>query len=159
MPRLHLLERTQDLPRPRAEVFAFFADAGNLEAITPPFLHFKILTPLPIAMQAGALIEYRLRLYGVPIRWRTRIESWEPEQRFVDVQLQGPYARWHHTHEFEDLPNGTRMRDRVEYAVPWGPLGSLAHLLFVKRSLQRIFDFRRDRVAERFGVHDASGLT
>lgn len=154
MPRLYLLDRTQDIPRPRAEVFAFFADAGNLEEITPPFLHFKIRTPLPIRMVAGALIEYQLRLYGVPIFWRTRIEEWEPERRFVDLQIKGPYARWHHTHEFEDLPNGTRMRDRVEYSIPWGPVGTLAHVFFVKRSLKRIFDYRRDRVAERLGVHN-----
>jgi ligand-binding SRPBCC domain-containing protein len=133
-------------------VFAFFADARNLEAITPPFLRFRVVTPHPIRMEAGALIDYRLSLYGAAFRWRTRIEAWEPEGSFVDVQLAGPYRVWRHTHRFEDAPGGTRVTDRVEYALPLGPLGDLAHTLLVRRSLARIFDFRRARIAERFGA-------
>ncbi len=149
MPRL--LERSQLVPAPRAEVFAFFADARNLEAITPEFLRFRLVTPGPIPMAAGTLIEYRLSLYGVGFRWRTRIDVWEPGTRFVDVQLSGPYRLWRHTHSFEDAPGGTRVGDRVEYDLPLGPLGALAHALLVRRALRRIFDHRRQKIEERFG--------
>jgi hypothetical protein len=146
-----LLERTQVVPRPRGEVFAFFADAHNLEAITPQFLRFSVVTPAPIAMARGTLIDYRLSLWGVGFRWRTRIEEWEPGRRFVDLQLSGPYRLWRHTHTFEDVPGGTLVSDRVEYQLPLGPLGTLAHALFVGRALARIFDHRRAQIAERFG--------
>jgi hypothetical protein len=149
--RYHTLTRRQELARPTDEVFAFFADAGNLEAITPPSLRFRIVTPRPIGMRAGALIEYRLRLRGLPLMWLTRIETWEPGRRFVDVQLAGPYALWHHTHEFEPLGDGrTLMHDVVRYALPFGPLGELAHALFVRRELEAIFDYRHAEVARRF---------
>ena len=142
-----MLTREQHLPAEPAEVFPFFGDARNLEAITPPWLGFRVVTPEPVAMAAGTLIEYRLRLRGVPVRWRTRIEAWEPPHRFVDVQLSGPYRLWHHTHTFEPAPGGgTTMRDVVRYALPLGPLGALAHRALVKRDLERIFDFRRDAV-------------
>ncbi|HSB21198.1 MAG TPA: SRPBCC family protein [Anaeromyxobacteraceae bacterium] len=149
--RTHRLERAQIIPRPRAEVFAFFSDAANLERITPPFLRFRILTPLPIEMRAGAAIEYRLRLHGIPMRWQSRIETWEPGLGFTDVQLSGPYRRWVHRHEFRDAPGGTEMRDAVEYALPLGPLGDLAHALLVRRSVEAIFDYRRDAVAALLG--------
>ncbi len=157
MARRHVLERVQLVPAPRAEVFAFFADAFNLQAITPQFLRFRVTTPGPIPMAPGALIEYRLSLYGVGFRWRTRIDLWEPGERFVDVQLSGPYRLWRHTHTFEDAPDGTRVSDRVEYALPLGPLGDLAHALFVRRALGRIFDHRRARIAARFGAPHAAG--
>src|SRR5918997_5030628 len=99
--RIHRLERTQRLAAPPGEVFEFFADALNLEAITPAWLSFRVITPGPIEMRPGALIEYRLRLHGVPVRWLTRIEVWEPGRRFVDVQVRGPYRLWHHTPGFE----------------------------------------------------------
>jgi ligand-binding SRPBCC domain-containing protein len=147
-----LLERSQLLPAPRDEVFAFFADAHNLEAITPDFLRFRVTTPGPIRMEAGARIDYRLSLHGLGFGWRTRIDVWEPGVRFVDVQLSGPYRSWRHTHAFEDAPGGgTRVSDRVEYELPLGPLGDLAHALFVRRALTRIFDHRRARIAARFG--------
>jgi ligand-binding SRPBCC domain-containing protein len=148
--RIHQLERTQRLPgRPPAQVFAFFADAFNLEAITPPWLSFRVITPGPIEMRAGALIEYRLRLHGVPVRWLTRIEAWEPGGRFVDVQVRGPYRLWHHTHTFEaDGKGGTLVRDVVRYALPLGPVGDLAHRLFVARDLRRIFDHRLASVSK-----------
>jgi len=148
----HVLERTQLVPRPRAEVFAFFADAHNLEAITPAFLRFRIVTPGPIAMHAGTRIEYRLSLFGVPFGWRTLIERYEPDARFVDVQLSGPYRRWRHTHDFEDAPGGTLMRDRVEYELPLGPLGALAHAALVRRQLEIIFDHRRRVIDRRLGA-------
>lgn len=138
----HILLREQILPGPPAEVFEFYADAGNLERITPTWLGFRINTPQPIKMRPGALIEYRLRLHGLPVRWLTRIETWEPGERFVDVQVKGPYRLWHHTHTFEAHAEGTRVRDEVRYALPFGPLGELAHRLLVRRELERIFDFR-----------------
>ena len=145
--RVHTLEREQHLPQPPEEAFAFFGDAHNLEAITPPWLGFRIVTPGPIEMAAGTLLEYRLTLHGVPVGWRTRIEQWEPPRRFVDVQLSGPYRLWHHTHSFERDGEGTLMRDRVRYALPLWPLGELAHLALVRRDLERIFSFRQQRIA------------
>jgi ligand-binding SRPBCC domain-containing protein len=144
---VHVLTREQRLPAPPERVFPFFGDALNLEAITPPWLGFRVVTPEPIEMAPGTLIEYRLRLHGVPIRWRTTIAVWDPPHRFVDVQLGGPYRMWHHTHDFERAPGGgTLMRDTVRYALPFGPLGSLAHTLVVRRELARIFDFRQEAV-------------
>jgi ligand-binding SRPBCC domain-containing protein len=148
---IHTLERKQLLPLPSAEAFDFFADAHNLEAITPPWLRFKVVTPVPIGMRAGTLIEYRLRLHALPIRWLTRIEVWEPGRRFEDVQLRGPYRFWHHSHTFEPHEGGTLMRDLVRYALPLGALGRLAEAAIVRRDLERIFDFRRDAVADRLG--------
>ena len=146
----HVLEREQIVPRPRAEVFAFFADARNLERLTPPSLSFSILTPTPIAMRPGAVIDYRIKLGGVPFRWRTVIETFEPEHRFSDVQAAGPYKRWHHVHEFTDVPEGTAICDRVTYEMPLGPLGELARTLFVRNQLEVIFDYRRATVAGLF---------
>lgn len=145
---VQILAREQRLPGSPADVFEFFADARNLEAITPPWLGFRVVTPEPIEMRPGTLIEYRLRLHGIPISWRTTIAVWDPPHRFVDVQLSGPYRIWHHTHDFAPAPDGegTVMRDTVRYALPFGPFGALAHRLLVKRDLERIFDFRREAV-------------
>lgn len=150
-PRVHRLERSQRISRRRDEVFAFFADASNLEAITPPFLHFRILSPLPMEMRPGARIDYALSLGGVPFRWRTRITAWKPLVLFVDEQESGPYRLWRHTHRFEEQGGSTMMRDLVEYAEPLGALGWAAHALFVERALERIFDFRREAIRRRFG--------
>ena len=147
---VHRLEREQFVPRPRDEVFAFFAEAQNLEMLTPAFLNSRILTPLPPDMRSGTLIDYQIRLGGIPMRWRTRIETFEAPVRFVDVQLAGPYRTWRHVHEFQDAPGGTLVTDRVDYALPFGFLGALAHRLFVRRVLKRIFDFRQQRLAEIF---------
>jgi ligand-binding SRPBCC domain-containing protein len=152
MSTIRLLERKQRVELPLAEAFEFYGDARNLEAITPPFLGFRVTTPAPIEMREGALIEYRLRLHGLPIRWRTRIDRWEPPHRFVDVQVSGPYALWHHTHSFEpDGDDAVWIGDRVRYAIPFGPLGTLAGALLVNRDVERIFDFRRDAVARQLG--------
>lgn len=132
------------------QAFAFYSDTSNLKPLTPPWVHFEAPTPLPLTMQAGTLLDYRLRLHGVPIRWRTRIETWDPPAGFVDTQVKGPYALWEHTHRFEEDGDGaTVIHDRVRYEIPLGPLGAIAHRLFVRRDLERIFDFRRDAVAER----------
>jgi ligand-binding SRPBCC domain-containing protein len=142
VPPTYHLERRQFIPRPLTEVFAFFADAANLEAITPPSLHFRILTPQPIDIRTGARIDYRLSLCGIAFQWRTRIESFDPPRRFSDVQERGPYKLWRHTHEFSEQNGGTLMIDRVDYQLPWGPLGWLAHRLFVERQLTHIFHYR-----------------
>ena len=143
--KLHTLSREQFIDRPPAEVFPFFADSHNLEAITPPLLGFRVVSERPIEMRVGALIQYRLRLRGLSLDWLTRIDEWEPGARFVDSQLAGPYRLWHHTHTFERQGGGTLMRDVVRYALPAWPLGELAAPL-VRRELAAIFDFRRAAV-------------
>jgi ligand-binding SRPBCC domain-containing protein len=153
---LQTLTREQILPGDPDAVFGFFADAFNLEAITPPWLRFRVVTPGPIRMARGTLIEYRLRLHGVPVRWLTRIEAWEPGVRFADVQVRGPYRSWHHTHSFEPHADGTLVRDKVRYELPLGALGRIADAAFVRRDLTRIFDFRHEEVARRLGAGTTS---
>ena len=149
--RQHTLTREQRLPGSPDDVFPFFADARNLEAITPPLLRFRVVTPEPILMGRGTLIRYRLRVRGLPVGWLTQITAWEPPHRFVDEQLEGPYALWHHTHTFEADGDETIMRDVVRYAVGFGPLGALANALVVRRDVAGIFDFRAQRVRELLG--------
>lgn len=144
--RVYRLERVQHIPRPLEEVFAFFAEAQNLESLTPDSLRLRIVTPLPLLIQVGSLIDYRLQLFGMPFHWRTRIETFEPPRRFTDVQVVGPYRLWHHTHEFQQTLDGTCMVDRVDYALPFAMLGTLAHALFVRRTLQQIFEYRAQRL-------------
>jgi ligand-binding SRPBCC domain-containing protein len=146
----HLLTRETLIPRPRTQVFDFFADAENLERITPPELNFQIQSPLPIRMGAGALIEYRLRLFGLRFRWKTRISHWDPGVSFVDEQLQGPYALWVHTHRFRDVGRGTLVTDEVRYRLPLFPAGEIAYPL-VRLQLRRIFNFRARRLHELLG--------
>ena len=141
----------QVLARSRERVFPFFADAANLGRITPPELGFRILTPLPIEMAAGTIIDYRIRLALVPLAWRTEITQWDPPHVFVDVQRRGPYAQWIHRHTFTDLPGGrTLMEDEVRYRLPFGPLGRLVHPP-VRREIERTFAHRRAVVATLFG--------
>jgi ligand-binding SRPBCC domain-containing protein len=140
-------EASQRIERPIDEVFAFFSKPENLELITPPWVGFRILTPPPIDLHEGALIDYRIRLKGIPIRWRTEITAWDPPHRFVDTQLRGPYRRWVHTHSFQELDDGTLVEDHVDYAVPGG---ALVDRLFVRRDVERIFAYRRAVLADRF---------
>ncbi len=147
---IHVLERSQRVEVPVEQAFDFYVDALNLEPMTPPWLHFEVTTPGELRLRQGTLLDYKLRLHGVPVRWQTRIETWEPPLRFVDTQRKGPYSLWEHTHLFEkDGETATIIHDRVRYAIPLGPLGALAHLLFVRRDLRRIFDYRREAVSER----------
>jgi ligand-binding SRPBCC domain-containing protein len=146
--REHFLQTEQWLPRPRHEVFPFFAEARNLQTITPPWLGFEVLTPEPIEMRPGTLIDYCIRVHGVPFSWRTEIREWQPPHRFVDVQLRGPYTLWHHTHSFEERDAGTLCVDQVRYR-PRG--GALVNWLFVRRDVARIFRYRQQRLDELFG--------
>ena len=147
----YILQRELFLPKPISEVFDFFSNAGNLEKLTPPWLHFRILTPTPIEMRPGATIAYKLRVRGMPIRWLTEIEQWKPPFEFVDVQTKGPYKLWRHTHRFTAAGGGTRIADAVEYTLPLGPLGRLAHWLQVRRDLSKIFDYREKTVRALLG--------
>jgi ligand-binding SRPBCC domain-containing protein len=143
--RERVLRRVQVLDAPIEDAFDFFARAENLEAITPPLLSFRIVSPRPIEMRPGTEIRYRLRLHGVPVSWLTRIEEWDPPRGFVDRQISGPYALWHHTHSFEpwgEDETQTRMTDLVRYGHRLGPLGTIAEHAIVRRDLERIFDFR-----------------
>ncbi len=135
------------LPKRPETVFAFFADARNLAALTPPWLRFSILPPTPIQMKQGALIDYRLRPRGIPIHWQSEKTAWEPPHRFVDEQRRGPYRRWIHEHTFVERDGGTLARDRVQYAVPGG---SLVNYLFVARDLKRVFAFRQETLRRIF---------
>ena len=144
----HILTRTLTLDRPIAEAFEFFGDAANLERITPPELGFHIITPQPIDIKQGVLIDYQLKLHGIPIKWRTEISVWEPPFRFVDQQLRGPYSQWIHTHTFTEIePNKTQIDDEVRYRLPLEPLGDIAHFI-VAGQLKYIFDYRQKIVAE-----------
>jgi ligand-binding SRPBCC domain-containing protein len=155
--RFHTLRREQWIQRPICEVFTFFADARNLEEITPPWLHFRILAVDSGAIREGTEIRYRLRLHGVPIYWRTEIRKWEPPHRFSDVQRSGPYRLWHHTHVFEAHGERTRMLDIVRYRLPFGFLGRIVHAVKVRADVTRIFDYRYRRIAELFADSGPAG--
>ena len=142
-----VLESELWLPRKLEEVFPFFADALNLETITPPWLRFEVLTPRPIEMRVGLLIDYRLRLRGLPLRWQSEISAWEPPRRFVDEQRRGPYRAWIHEHRFEERDGGTLAQDRVRYAVIGG---WLVERFIVRRDLEKIFRFRQEKLREVF---------
>jgi ligand-binding SRPBCC domain-containing protein len=146
--KVHTLQREQYLERPVSEVFAFFSAAQNLERLTPSWLRFEVVGPGPPEMRDGTVIEYRLRIHGVPLRWTSRIESWEQNARFVDRQIKGPYALWHHTHDFDAIGNGTLVRDTVRYSVGFGAIGEAVHAIQVQRDLDNIFDYRRSAVLE-----------
>lgn len=146
--KIYQMERQQRIDRPLDDVFAFFADPGNLDRLTPPWLHFRMLTPAPIEMRVGLHIEYIIRWRGLPVRWLTEIEEYCPGRSFVDRQIRGPYRLWHHTHTFSADGSATVMRDVVRYALPAGPLGWVFHRLIVRRDIDRIFGYRAMRIRE-----------
>jgi ligand-binding SRPBCC domain-containing protein len=152
--KTYKLVREQLLGGTLDEVFAFFSDIRNLERMTPAWLGFQILGRQPDFIGEGAIIDYTIRLAGIPVRWRTRIVDWQPGRQFVDIQERGPYALWEHTHSFREVEGGVLMRDQVRYALPFGPLGSIVHALAVRASLGRIFDYRYDVLAGRFPVEE-----
>lgn len=145
------LQRTQHVPRSLSDVFEFFSDAANLEILTPPWLHFRILTPTPVRVNRSTKIDYRIAWHGVPLRWTTEIVEWDPPHSFADIQLGGPYRFWRHTHKFQADGGQTRMWDTVQYALPLGALGTLAHRLAVRRDVERVFDYRAARIRALFG--------
>ena len=144
-----IVSQEQFIARPRAEVFEFFSEPRNLERLTPPWLNFEIVE-IPEQLSEGALIKYKLRLHGITIHWTTRIEDWSPDTGFVDTQISGPYAMWHHTHEFEEVEGGTLVRDLVRYRVPFGPLGEVIRRAMVAPDTKKIFDFRREMLEAEF---------
>jgi len=144
-PRVCVFESSEVVQASLPRVFSFFSDPANLEALTPPALDFRILTPRPVEMRRGCILDYQLRLRGFPLRWKTLVERWEPQTRFIDVQLRGPYLLWRHRHDFVPADGGVAVRDRVEYALPLAPLSDLA-LRTVAADLRRIFDYRRARL-------------
>ena len=143
----HKLKTEIWLPEKKTTVFNFFADPLNLEGLTPKWLHFKILTPLPLPMKPGVLIDYRLRLYGIPLRWQSEITVWEPPSRFIDTQTRGPYSSWIHEHTFVERDGGTVVGDTVVYAVPGG---RIVNQLLVAPGLERIFRYRHEVLQNRF---------
>jgi ligand-binding SRPBCC domain-containing protein len=147
---VYTLHREQRVARPLREVFDFFACAGNLEKLTPPWMHFRILTPQPLAIRQGTDIRYKLRVRWIPITWVSKIEEWNPPYEFTDVQWKGPYRFWHHRHRFSAREGGTSIEDTVRYALPFGLLGRLVHRLQVSRDLARIFDYRAQQVRALF---------
>jgi ligand-binding SRPBCC domain-containing protein len=148
--RCYRLTREQWIPKPLDEAFAFFARPENLEEITPPFLKFHIVQA-DRELHAGSLIRYRLRVHGLPMRWTSQITVWDPPHRFVDIQVKGPYALWRHQHEFAADGDGTRIGDDVQYALPFGFLGQMAHAIMVRRDVEGIFEFRRKKLEELMG--------
>lgn len=150
--KIHTFRRETFVPRAREEVFAFFSSARNLESITPPFLRFHVLTPDPIEMRAGTLLDYKLNVRGLPMRWRTEITEWNPPFGFRDIQLKGPYAMWDHTHRFEERDGGTWMEDEVRYALGFGVFGEIARRVLVERDVRAIFDYRAERIRELFTI-------
>ena len=152
---IYTYERFQKLPARRDKVFAFFQTPENLARITPPAMGFRILTPSPILMRTGTLIDYTVRVLGLRMRWTTMITTYDPPMKFVDEQLKGPYSFWHHTHAFVEENGGTRMVDTVRYALPFGAVGALAHPLVVRRQMRRIFEYRAKVIA---GLFEANGV-
>jgi len=145
--RKHLLEAELWLPLPPEELFSFFAEARNLETLTPPWLRFTVLSPSPIEMRAGTMIDYKLRIHGIPVRWQSEITVWEPPFRFADEQRRGPYRRWMHLHTFEERAGGTLCKDHVEYSV-WG--GVWANRLLVRDQVEEIFSYRKKTLRSLF---------
>jgi len=153
--KTYTLRKQQTIARPIDDLFNFFKQPDNLEKITPASVGFTILTPRPIVMQVGTVLDYTIRLLGLPVRWTTLISTYDPPHRFVDVALRGPYSFWHHTHTFAEGDKGTIMTDEVRYALPFGLIGRLAHFLWVKRQLEYIFDYRRRVISDLLENADA----
>lgn len=147
---MHIFEQETWIDRPLEEVFAFFSKAENLNAITPSFLNFKLLTSTPIVMRTGLHIDYQIKLGAIPFRWETLISTWEPPQRFVDEQVKGPYRVWHHTHTFEGVGNRTRMVDTVRYLAPGWFLEPLINRWFVRPKVEAIFAYRTQKLLDLF---------
>lgn len=148
---MYTFSAEQTLPAPRSDVFAFFSNPANLGRITPEHLSFELETDEPIEMREGLVLSYNLSLYGIPFSWSSRVEVWEPPERFVDVQLKGPYKRWRHEHVFKETETGTKVIDEVEYEVPGWIFAPVIHWLFVRGDVEQIFEYRQKEMDELFG--------
>lgn len=157
--KLYTLESNQFINKPIEEVFQFFSKPENLSVITPAKLGFKILSPNPVKMEVGRLIDYNIYLLGIPIHWRTLITDYEPPNMFVDQQIKGPYAMWHHTHTFHKVKGGVEIKDRVVYSIPFGLLGRLLNYLWIKRDLNNIFLHRKKVIDKLFENNDYKSYT
>ena len=146
----------QHINKPLEVVFEFFSKPENLEMITPESLSFNMLTPTPVKMEKGSLIDYTIRLFGIPIHWRTLISDYEPPFRFVDQQIKGPYTFWHHTHTFKLVEGGVEIIDEVKYSLPLGWLGTLAHAIWVRKDLEEIFEYRKTVIQNYFEINNIS---
>lgn len=147
---LKQIEFTHWIAAPLDDVFAFFSSASNLEKLTPPWLHFKITGQSTPQIQKGTLIDYKLRIHGIPCRWRTLIEEWNPKTCFIDTQLKGPYRIWHHTHSFKEENGGVLMTDTIKYEVPFGALGNLIAGNYVSKDIHKIFNYRKEIINQIF---------
>jgi hypothetical protein len=145
--KIYKITTKQIIQRPLAEVFAFFSQPENLALITPDHLAFNIITPPPVEMKQGAIIDYTIRLFKVSVHWRTLITSFEPPFKFVDEQIKGPYSFWHHTHTFKERPYGVEIQDEVHYSIPFGILGQIMHAIWIKNDLKKIF-VHRERIID-----------
>ena len=153
-PKMRRIHQEQWVPVPLGDIFAFFSNAENLQKVTPPWVGFRILTPRPIVMAAGTIIDYEVRIHQIPMRWRSEITEWLPPHHFVDVQRKGPYSEWIHRHSFCELNGGTLVTDDVEYMVPfsWMPGAGLVERFLVRPELDRIFAHRRSALRMHFGL-------
>ena len=150
MVKIYKKSVTQFIDKPLDVVFSFFAKPENLRRITPSTLDFQILTPTPISMAKGTVIDYNIKVMGIRVHWRTLITSYNPPTQFVDEQTKGPYLLWIHTHTFKIKDEGVEIHDCIEYSIPLGLLGRFVHFLWIKRKLDQIFDFRRRKIEEIF---------
>ncbi len=152
--KLYTLDSIQFINKPIEDVFEFFSNPDNLSVITPPKLGFKILTPTPIKMSAGRLIDYKIYLMGFPIHWRALITDFDPPHTFIDQQIKGPYTIWHHTHTFQKVDGGVEIKDRVVYSIPFSILGRILNFLWIRKDLENIFNYRKKVIDELFGNDD-----
>ena len=147
------LNKSQFIRKPIDEVFSFFSNPENLEKLTPKYLKFKIITPLPIIMDKGQTIEYTIKLRGFSMRWSSIISLYNPPYSFIDEQVMGPYSKWHHTHKFTEIDDGTLIEDDVIYRIPLGWIGKLANYIFVKNDLEKIFQYRKEKIIKIFSIN------
>ena len=150
MIKCYTLNRTQVINQSIDKVFSFFSKPENLEIITPKYLNFKIITPVPINMVVGQLIDYKLKIHSFPIKWTSLISHYDPPYSFVDEQVRGPYALWHHTHLFKEQENGTLIEDQIKYQIPFSIFGKLLNFTFIKRDLENIFNYREKTISRLF---------
>lgn len=155
--KYYKLVKSQFIDTPINEVFSFFEKPENLQEITPPYLNFKIITPSPIKMEEGQVISYKIKLRGIPLTWKSLISLYDPPNSFIDEQIRGPYAIWHHTHTFKEEDGGTMIEDEVKYAIPFSIIGRICNHLFIKNDLNKIFQYRKEKISLIFNNNNIKG--